>query len=408
MTVPFPPLRPSDRSFTKGQYPVRRQLSPAGTGISRRFGTRPIDTVMSLEFANITDADAAAIARAYDDAAGSYHTLLLPLELWTDLGESLRNQLSPGDSPLVTTPTSLTTNGNLDTWFGSTLGPLSVSGGFEFWSSPLADRWLAGTYIEPSNSPTGTFTIEKKISGPTELSSFTANNYLRFNTSHTIGTISLNDLTTYALSFISQQIENANTVLGSTVTLSFKARASQNNTKIVSESQIHSSNSSFWTPTICKTFNLSTSWQTYTHIYTMPTYAQVIGAAYNPTAVNPTLANPTYTPIGVGALPPRSSWMFQVDIKTMWSLGEWRRHGNAYLGPRPPGFENTQQTESEMNAMNNSYISNGYYDIADIQLMPSSAYSSPLWRFSQSPVFSKGSRPGYKTVTVELIGDPTY
>jgi hypothetical protein len=361
---------------------------------------------MSLEFANITDADAAAIARAYDDAAGSYHTLLLPLELWADLGESLRNQLSPGDSPLVTTPTSLTTNGNLDTWFGSTLGPLSVSGGFEL--SPLADRWLTGTYIEPSNSPTGTFTIEKKISGPTELSSFTANNYLRFNTSHTIGTISLNNLTTNASSFIIQQIENANTLLGSTVTLSFKARASQNNTKIVSESQIFSSNSSFWTPTICKTFNLSTSWQTYTHIYTMPTYAQVIGAAYNPTAVNPTLANPTYTPIGVGALPPRSSWMFQVDIKTMWSLGEWRRHGNAYLGPRPPGFENTQQTESEMNAMNNSYISNGYYDIADIQLMPSSAYSSPLWRFSQSPVFSKGSRPGYKTVTVELIGDPTY
>ena len=408
MTVPFPPLRPSNRTFTKGQYPVRRQLSPAGTGISRRFGTRPIDTLMSLEFANIPDADAASIARAYDEAAGSYHTLSLPLELWADLSETLRNQLNPGDSPLVTTPTSLTTNGNLDTWLGSTLGPLPVTE-TSYFSSYLADRWVAGSYISSSNSPTGTFTVEKRNSGPTELLSFPSNHYLRLNTNHTIGTTALNSLTTSAFAFVAlQQIENANAVLGSTVTLSFKARASQNNTKIFSESQIFNSNSLFWTPTICKTFNLSTSWQTFTHIYTMPTYAQVIGAAYSPAAVNTSLANPPYTPLGIGALPPRSSWMFQVDIKTMWSFDEWKKAGNAYLGLRPPGFENTEQTQSEMNLINNSYITNGFYDIAEIQLMPSSAYSSPLWRFNQAPVFSKSSRPGYKTVNVELIGDPAY
>jgi len=164
-----------------------------------------------------------------------------------------------------------------------------------------------------------------------------------------------------------QGIENAYSVLGKTITLSFWARASAS-TKIVSEQQIHSITAPLWTPTICKTFDLTTTWQKFTHTYTLPTYSQVIAAGYNPNAVDVSLTNPTYTPVGEAATLPLVDWLFQVDIKTAWCLGEWRRHGNAYSGSRPSGFEGTQQTLTEMQNMNNSFITNGYYDIAQVQL----------------------------------------
>ena len=93
MTVSFPPIRPSNRTFTKGTYPVKRQKFPAGTGFSKRFGTNPIDPILSLEFANIPDADANLIAKAYDDASGPYEPILLPIELWLDLTQGLRSHL---------------------------------------------------------------------------------------------------------------------------------------------------------------------------------------------------------------------------------------------------------------------------------------------------------------------------
>jgi hypothetical protein len=92
--VIFPVLRPSNRTFTKGLYPINRQTFPAGTGTSRRFGTRPTDIRISLEFANITDAQAASIAAAYDEASGSYNRISLPNQFWEGISNELKNQLN--------------------------------------------------------------------------------------------------------------------------------------------------------------------------------------------------------------------------------------------------------------------------------------------------------------------------
>lgn len=91
MTLFFPALSPTSRTFTAGLYPVRRQLSPAGSGVSRRFGTSPIEPTLSLEFANITDANAAAIAAAFESAAGSFSTMELPTDIWRDLANPSAN-----------------------------------------------------------------------------------------------------------------------------------------------------------------------------------------------------------------------------------------------------------------------------------------------------------------------------
>jgi len=254
-------------------------------------------------------------------------------------------------------------NGNFDFWQRSTVfsgtGPVSYSG---------PDRWAVyANKISNASSPT--FTVSRTACTDTELQYFSANYFQRLNLLYTN---TFNDLNTntniYYHVLALQSIENATEILGKTVTLSFWARSSQT-TKIFSESQIYTNadtGNQFWTPTICKVFNLTQNWQKFTHTYTMPTYNQVVNAAYNPNIINTTLTNPPYTVLGV--LPPIEKWLYQVDIKFGWSLGGQRAAGNAYAGSRPSGFENTELTLAEMTEVNNSIITNGYYDIAQIQL----------------------------------------
>jgi len=270
---------------------------------------------------------------------------------------------------------NLAINGNFDIWQRGTTntGTVGVVGPFR-----VSDRWASGINPSaPSYSPSGSFTVSQRNCTSTEFSYFNASFYQRLtHTNVNFGT-NLNTLVNDSASSVLaiQGIENAFSVLGKTLTLSFWARASTS-TKILSEQQIHSLTSPVWTPTICKTFDLTTTWQKFTHTYTMPTYSQVIAAGYNPSTVDVSLTNPTYTPIGESATLPLVDWLFQIDIKPAWSLSEWRRHGNAYSGSRPSGFEGTEQTLTEMQNMNNSFIANGYYDIAQIQLEPGPVASS--------------------------------
>ena len=325
----------------------------------------------------VSTGNAPSIARFYATAPGApgpalqlYQGGIEKFQV-NDKGADIYGNLtteSVNDGPLAGFR-NLAINGNFDIWQRgtTTTGTVGVVGPFR-----VADRWVSG--INPSAlsySPSGSFTVSQRACTSTEFSYFNASFYQRLtHTNVNFGT-NLNTLVNDSASSVLaiQGIENAVSVLGKTLTLSFWARASTA-TKIVSEQQIHSLSAPLWTPTICKTFDLTTTWQKFTHTYTLPTYSQVIAAGYNPSTINAALTNPTYTPMGEAATLPLVDWLFQIDIKTAWSLGEWRRHGNAYSGSRPSGFEGTEQTLAEMQSMNNSFIANGYYDIAQIQLEP--------------------------------------
>ncbi len=175
-----------------------------------------------------------------------------------------------------------------------------------------------------------------------------------------------------------QTFENAAEILGKPVTLSFWARASQP-TKIFSESQIHTvPGYSMWTPTLHKIFDLTTSWQKFTHTYVMPTFQQVSAVAYDPTVIStPPPEIPAYTPLHTtNSLPPLSAWIYQIDIKTHWSKGLSIRSGNAWSGTTSyrPGsavnYPGVAMTPAELKAVATSVLSGnqGYYDIAQIQL----------------------------------------
>ena len=93
MAIDFPAIIPSDRGITQGKFSVSRQVSPAGTGTSRRFGSLPHGIIIELEFAHITDFSAFALGAAHQLAFGSFEPLRLPNEFWNDIEEPLRSRL---------------------------------------------------------------------------------------------------------------------------------------------------------------------------------------------------------------------------------------------------------------------------------------------------------------------------
>ena len=66
MPVAFPDIRPSSRSYSPGTYPQTEFRAQNGAVTVVRFGSHRVDSELSLEFQNISDADAALILANYE------------------------------------------------------------------------------------------------------------------------------------------------------------------------------------------------------------------------------------------------------------------------------------------------------------------------------------------------------
>lgn len=64
--VPFPPLKPTGRSYNPGVYPQREFKALNGASTRMLYGNRRSDAELSLEFNNITDANAALVLQNYE------------------------------------------------------------------------------------------------------------------------------------------------------------------------------------------------------------------------------------------------------------------------------------------------------------------------------------------------------
>ena len=260
-------------------------------------------------------------------------------------------------------------NGNFNIWQRGTTATYPVSSPTDYM---LADRWICQTTI-PNNNDNGQATVRRMIAGKDEIPYFNSNFYLRkihdrvnINTGRTV----IYNLSTSATGLLAiQQIEDVRQILGKEVTLSFWARTHEGSkdVQILSESQIHSTEGGMSTPTIHKLITITSNWQKYTHTYTMPTYQQVLSAAYNPAQIQNKFTDEqiVYPPLGT-SIPPLSSWLYQLDLKDFWSLSDAIDHGNS--DGRPKDYPGAAMTASELSAFTNNAISTGYYDIAEIQL----------------------------------------
>lgn len=65
MPYAFPPVKPTSRSYTPGEYPSTNFESLDGTKTHIRYGNKPINARLTLSFSNIHDDDAAMILGNY-------------------------------------------------------------------------------------------------------------------------------------------------------------------------------------------------------------------------------------------------------------------------------------------------------------------------------------------------------
>ncbi len=77
MSIDFPEICPTRRSFTPGEYPTKRFTSISGAGTTRVYGSKAFNATLTLEFL-LDDLDTQAILQSWHDSLGGAKTLTLP------------------------------------------------------------------------------------------------------------------------------------------------------------------------------------------------------------------------------------------------------------------------------------------------------------------------------------------
>ena len=62
---PFPPIKPSSRTYTPGRYPQTEFVAQNGAKTILRYGDKQVDAKLTLNFTNISDSQAFAILENY-------------------------------------------------------------------------------------------------------------------------------------------------------------------------------------------------------------------------------------------------------------------------------------------------------------------------------------------------------
>ena len=62
---PFPPIKPSSRTYSPGRYPQTEFIAQNGAKTILRYGDKQVDAKLTLNFTNILDSEAFAILENY-------------------------------------------------------------------------------------------------------------------------------------------------------------------------------------------------------------------------------------------------------------------------------------------------------------------------------------------------------
>ena len=79
--IDFPAVSPTRRSFTPGEYPIKRFDSISGAGVTRLYGSKAFNATLNLEFL-LDDTGTAAVLQSWHDSMGGAKVLTLPTELF--------------------------------------------------------------------------------------------------------------------------------------------------------------------------------------------------------------------------------------------------------------------------------------------------------------------------------------
>jgi hypothetical protein len=89
----FPAIKPSSRSFSPGQLPIRSYRTLSGAIWKRSFSNTRSGHAMSLEFKNIPDATADQILAHFESVGGPFYRFNLPAELFVGMSSSLTSRM---------------------------------------------------------------------------------------------------------------------------------------------------------------------------------------------------------------------------------------------------------------------------------------------------------------------------
>tara|TARA_R100001594_G_scaffold97918_2_gene132283 strand:+ start:1730 stop:2134 length:405 start_codon:yes stop_codon:yes gene_type:complete len=115
-SVFFPLLVPTSRSYTPGTYPQQTFEGQNGVKTVLRYGSKRINSTLTLGFSNISDAFAASILENYENVNASWNYVSFTETTVRGIGStSLQNYMKESGSGLkwrYTSPPSVTSTFN--------------------------------------------------------------------------------------------------------------------------------------------------------------------------------------------------------------------------------------------------------------------------------------------------------
>jgi len=90
MSIPFPGIKPSARSFKQGTFPTKVYRALSGATVKRNFGNRAYGFELQLEYRNIPDTTTSQILKHYNDTSGGFERFSLSSELFAGMSTELR------------------------------------------------------------------------------------------------------------------------------------------------------------------------------------------------------------------------------------------------------------------------------------------------------------------------------
>jgi hypothetical protein len=86
-------IKPTNRSFSFGEYPIKSYRSISGAVIKRAFGNRAFNYSLQLEFANVSDAIVSVIFDHYHGQGGPLNGFRIPDTLLSGMDLDLIERL---------------------------------------------------------------------------------------------------------------------------------------------------------------------------------------------------------------------------------------------------------------------------------------------------------------------------
>lgn len=92
MSVDFPEICPTRRTYTPGEYATKRFSAISGASTTRLYGSKAFDASLNMSFL-LSDKDMAALLDSWHESKGGFDVLNLPGSVFSGISDTLQSQI---------------------------------------------------------------------------------------------------------------------------------------------------------------------------------------------------------------------------------------------------------------------------------------------------------------------------